>query len=87
LLEGLGPNEGTRNITSGFVLIAWNLTKRDLRIAAQTNPHSSFPDPASALVDLERQDAFEEAGAYFESRDFLTIVWRPPAEDASRVEG
>ena len=33
LLEGLGPGEGTRNITSGFVLIAWNLAKWDLRTA------------------------------------------------------
>ena len=54
---------------------------------AQTYPHSRFPDPASALVDLERQDAFEEAGAHFESRYFLTFVWLPPAEDASRAEG
>ncbi len=38
-------------------------------------------------MDLERQDAFEEAGAHFESRYHLTFVWLPPAEDASRVEG
>src|SRR5208283_3381340 len=36
---------------------------------------------------LERQDAFEEAGVHFESRYFLTFVWLPPAEDASRIEG
>src|SRR6202012_2366950 len=40
-----------------------------------------------ALVDLERQDAFEEAGAHFESCYFLTFVWLPPAEAASRVDG
>ncbi|TIP77078.1 MAG: conjugal transfer protein TrbE, partial [Mesorhizobium sp.] len=28
-----------------------------------------------------------EAGAHFESRYFLTFVWLPPAEDASRIEG
>jgi hypothetical protein len=33
LLEGLGAGEGTRNITSGFVLIAWNPAKRSLRTA------------------------------------------------------
>ena len=54
---------------------------------AKTYPRSRFPDAASALVDLERQDAFEEAGAHFESRYFLTFVWLPPAEDASRIEG
>ena len=42
--------------------------------------------PASALVDVERQDAFEEAGAHFESRYFLTFLYLPPAEDAARVE-
>jgi type IV secretion system protein VirB4 len=66
---------------------SWPIFVEAQRIAAQTYPHSSFPDPASALVDLERQDAFEEAGAHFESRYYLTFVWLPPAEDASRVEG
>jgi type IV secretion/conjugal transfer VirB4 family ATPase len=65
---------------------SWAIFVEAQRIAAQTYPHSTFSDPASALVDLERQDAFEEAGAHFESRYFLTFVWLPPAEDASRIE-
>jgi type IV secretion system protein VirB4 len=75
-------NNALRRLGSG-----WAIFVEAQRIAAQTYPHSIFPDPASALVDLERQDAFEEAGAHFESRYFLTFVWLPPAEDASRVEG
>ena len=75
-------NNALRRLGSG-----WAIFVEAQRIAAQTFPHSTFPDPASALVDLERQDAFEEAGAHFESRYFLTFVWLPPAEDASRVEG
>ena len=75
-------NNALRRLGSG-----WAIFVEAQRIAAQTYPHSTFPDPASALVDLERQDAFEEAGAHFESRYFLTFVWLPPAEDASRVEG
>ena len=75
-------NNALRRLGSG-----WAIFVEAQRIAAQTYPHSSFSDPASALVDLERQDAFEEAGAHFESRYFLTFVWLPPAEDASRVEG
>ena len=75
-------NNALRRLGSG-----WAIFVEAQRIAAQTYPHSAFPDPASALVDLERQDAFEEAGAHFESRYFLTLVWLPPAEDASRVEG
>jgi len=75
-------NNALRRLGSG-----WAIFVEAQRVAAQTYPHSTFPDPASALVDLERQDAFEEAGAHFESRYFLTFVWLPPAEDASRVEG
>ena len=74
-------NNALRRLGSG-----WAIFVEAQRIAAQTYPHSTFPDPTSALVDLERQDAFEEAGAHFESRYFLTFVWLPPAEDASRVE-
>ena len=46
-----------------------------------------FPIRPRRWSIVERQDAFEEAGAHFESRYFLTFVWLPPAEDASRVEG
>ena len=74
-------NNALRRLGSG-----WAIFVEAQRIAAHTYPHSTFPDPASALVDLERQDAFEEAGAHFESRYFLTFVWLPPAEDASRIE-
>ncbi|NTG28724.1 conjugal transfer protein TrbE [Agrobacterium rhizogenes] len=75
-------NNALRRLGSG-----WAIFVEAVRLAAQDYPHSNFPDAASALVDLERQDAFEEAGAHFESRYFLTFVWLPPAEDASRIEG
>ena len=74
-------NNALRRLGSG-----WAIFVEAQRIAAHTYPHSTFPDSASALVDLERQDAFEEAGAHFESRYILTFVWLPPAEDASRIE-
>src|ERR1700728_2943704 len=45
-------NNALRRLGSG-----WALFVEAQRIAAQTYPHSAFPDPASALVDLERQDA------------------------------
>jgi type IV secretion system protein VirB4 len=65
----------------------WAVFVEAARLAAQHYPRSAFPDPASALVDLERRDAFEEAGGHFESRYFLTLIWLPPVEDASRIEG
>jgi hypothetical protein len=36
LLEGLGPGQGTGNVASGWVLIAWNLAKRNLRTALRS---------------------------------------------------
>ncbi|PPQ34013.1 conjugal transfer protein TrbE [Rhodopila globiformis] len=74
-------NNALRRLGSG-----WAIFVEAVRQAAQHYPRGVFPDPASALLDLERQDAFEEAGAHFESRYFLTFVWLPPAEDASRIE-
>ena len=47
---------------------------------------SIFPKPLPALVDLERREQFEAAGVHFESRYYLTFLWMPPAEDASRAE-
>ncbi|MET4296284.1 type IV secretion/conjugal transfer VirB4 family ATPase [Bradyrhizobium sp. LB8.2] len=75
-------NNALRRLGSG-----WAIFVEAQRSSAQTYPHNTFPDAASALVDLERRDAFEEAGAHFESRYFMTLVWLPPAEDASRIEG
>ena len=74
-------NNALRRLGSG-----WAIFVEAQRIAAQTYPHSTFPDPASALVDLERQDAFEEAGAHFESRYFLTFAWLPPASRAGSMK-
>ena len=49
-------------------------------------PASRFPDPVSELVEIERRAQFEQEGAHFESAYFLTFLWQPPAEDASRAE-
>jgi type IV secretion system protein TrbE len=75
-------NNALRRLGSG-----WAIFVEAQRVAATDYPFSAFPDPASALVELERQNAFEEAGAHFESRYFLTFLWLPPAEDVSRLEG
>lgn len=46
---------------------------------ALSYPDSRFPDAASALVDAERKTQFEEEGAHYESRYFLTLLFLPPA--------
>jgi hypothetical protein len=45
LLKDPGPGERTRNVTRGFVLIAWNLAKQDLRTALR----SEFATAAAVL--------------------------------------
>ena len=75
-------NSALRRLGSG-----WTVFVEAQRIPAQDYPASEFPDPVSALVDAERRAQFEEAGAHFESAYFLTLVWMPPADDASRAEG
>ena len=75
-------NSALRRLGSG-----WTVFVEAQRIPALDYPASEFPDPVSALVDAERRAQFEEAGAHFESAYFLTLVWMPPADDASRAEG
>ena len=73
-------NNALRRLGSG-----WALFVEARRDPASAYPQSQFPDPASALVDLERREQFAEAGASFESRYFLTLLWRPPAEEEARI--
>ena len=75
-------NNALRRLGSG-----WALFVEAQRIPANTYPKSSFPDPASALVDMERRAQFEEEGAHFESAFFLTVCWLPPSDSADRAEG
>ena len=75
-------NNALRRLGSG-----WAVFVEAQRVPAEDYPESLFPDPVSALIDRERREQFREAGAHFESRYFLTLVWMPPAEDAARAEG
>jgi type IV secretion system protein TrbE len=64
----------------------WAIFIEAQREPANRYPESLFPDPASRLVDAERRAQFEEEGAHFESRYFLTLLWLPPADEAARAE-
>ena len=75
-------NGALRRLGSG-----WAVFVEAQRIPANRYPRSTFPDPASALVEMERRAQFEEAGAHFESAYFLTLCWLPPADAADRAEG
>ncbi|BBB98536.1 MULTISPECIES: conjugal transfer protein TrbE [Bradyrhizobium] len=74
-------NNALRRLGSG-----WAVFVEAQRHSAGTYPASTFPDVASALVDAERQAQFEEESAHYESSYFLTFLYLPPPEDASRVE-
>ena len=74
-------NNALRRLGSG-----WAIFVEASRNPAQDYPHSTFPDPVSALVDAERRAQFEEAGQHFESAYYLTFVFLPPAEETARAE-
>lgn len=77
----------------------WALFFDATRIPASDYPRSEFPDPVSWLVDEERRAAFEGGtvatwddsarpyGQHFESVLHLTLIYLPPAEKLSRLEG
>jgi type IV secretion system protein TrbE len=58
----------------------WALFFDAERVEALGYPESRFPDPASWLVDMERQASFEGGRDHFESHYHLTLVWLPPAD-------
>lgn len=74
-------NNALRRAGSG-----WALFFESARSEARDYPPADFPDPLSAMVEEERRAAFEEEGAHFESRFFLTLGFMPPAENVGRAE-
>ena len=74
-------NNALRRLGSG-----WAVFTEAQRGPAGDYPASRFPDPVSELVEIERRAQFEQEGAHFESAYYLTFLWQPPAEDASRAE-
>ncbi len=74
-------NNALRRLGSG-----WAIFVEAQRNPAQHYPSSPFPDPVSALVDMERKAQFEEEGAHFESAYFLTLLFLPPEDEAAATE-
>src|SRR5574337_2194578 len=74
-------NNALRRLGSG-----WAVFIEAQRVHAHWYPVGDFPDATSALVDAERRAQFQEEGAHFENRYFLTLLWLPPADDAARAE-
>jgi len=64
----------------------WALFFEAERVEALGYPESRFPDPASGLVDKERQASFDGEKDHFESRYHLTLLWLPPADTQAVAE-
>src|SRR3546814_20730148 len=75
-------NNALRRLGSG-----WALFFDAERIEALGYPDSTFPDPASWLVDEERRAHFAgRKGQHFERRHPLPLCYLPPADQVSRAE-
>ena len=75
-------NNVLRRFSSG-----WALFFEAERIEALGYPESSFPDPASWLVDEERRAAFEgQRRQHFESAYHLTLLNMPAADQVAQAE-
>lgn len=75
-------NNAFRRLGSG-----WSIFVEAQRHEATSYPESQFPDAASGLLDAERKADFDEEGGHFVSSYFLTFVFLPPPDDATRAEG
>ncbi|PBB17351.1 conjugal transfer protein TrbE [Mesorhizobium sp. WSM4313] len=75
-------NNALRRLGSG-----WSIFVEAQRHEAASYPESQFPNAASGLLDAERKADFDEEGVHFVSSYFLTFLFLPPPEDATRVEG
>lgn len=74
-------NNALRRFGSG-----WCIHVEARRAQAPGYPDAQWPDALSWLIDEERRAVFETAGARFESRYFLTLMWLPPAERQGKLE-
>jgi type IV secretion system protein VirB4 len=64
----------------------WALFFEAERVEALGYPESAFPDPASQLVDHERQASFDGDEDHFESRYHLTLLWLPLPDTQAGAE-
>jgi type IV secretion system protein VirB4 len=82
LVSGIARlNNALRRFGSG-----WTLFIEAQRAVASAYPRSTWSNAAACLVDLERREGFQRAGARFESTYYLTFVWSPPPPSAKRAE-
>lgn len=84
--ELVGVSARINNILRRFGS-GWSLFFEATRTPSKPYHESSFPDPASWLVDQERKWDLDADGSHFESRYHLTLLFLPPEDRANRGEG
>ncbi len=71
----------------------WMIHVDEVRVpAVHYSPLGAFPDPVSALIDLDRKHCYEATNTHYENLQFITFIWKfpLPAVKASKhyfVEG
>ncbi|MGH7435335.1 MAG: helicase HerA domain-containing protein, partial [Polyangiaceae bacterium] len=73
-------NNALRRLGSG-----WGLFVEAQRFLSSAYPAATWPHAAAAAVDRERRQAFEQAGAHYESSYYLTFTWALPPDHAGRA--
>jgi type IV secretion system protein TrbE len=73
-------NNALRRLGSG-----WGLFIEAQRFESSGYPRATWPHPAAAVVDLERQRTFEQGGAHYESSYYLTFTCQLPPEHRTRA--
>ena len=57
----------------------WMLHVDEVRVPVmQYSPLGAFPDPVSALIDLDRRRCYESQNTHYINLQFLTFVWKFP---------
>ena len=65
----------------------WMLHVDAIRSYSQDYPESSFPDPITRLIDMERRQQFTLEGSHFESEYFLSLTYLPPMQKEEKLKG
>jgi type IV secretion/conjugal transfer VirB4 family ATPase len=63
-------------------MLHWNAVRH---AAPGYAPAGAFPDPVTALLDLERRRTYEASAAHFETDTFVTVSYLPPPDIYSRL--
>ena len=74
-------NNALKRLGSGWAMFIEARRKKALGYPEEGH----FPDPLSWLIDAERRDSFESSGNHFESVYYLTFLYLPPKETATKL--